>query len=148
MIWIKAEGRRRRYNGATLLTLPTKAMSDKRPNWIVIVDSLRAKILADHGAIDRTYPVFGGEFTNPPTLGYTVDIRANPRDEARRHYLRNIAAFVGEAAAESRFARLIVIASPMLIGELQAVFDGLGTDGAPTAEIRFVATDEDRRVGN
>ncbi len=121
-------------------------MSDKRPNWIVIVDSLRANILADYGAIDRTYPVFGGEFTNPPALGYTVNIHANPRDEARRHYLRNIAVFVGEAAAEGRFGRLTVVAPPVLIGELQAALGSLGS--LSTADIQLVATDEGRQVGN
>lgn len=118
-------------------------MPDKAPNWIVVADPLRAKIYAEYGTIDRTYPVFGAEFTNPPAFGSGADNRAEP-DEARRRFLGDVIAFIEAAAVGRQFNRLIVVASSPMIDEFRSAFDG--QSGAPEAAaldaVEFVPTDE------
>lgn len=108
--------------------------------WILVADAAQARMYTAEapGAALRAIP--GLEFHNPTVHGHSRDLgtdrpgrthesvggahhglepRVDPHREAKRDFAKQTAHFLEQAARESRYDRLVVVAPPAMLGDLR-----------------------------
>lgn len=115
-------------------------MPQTKRTWILVADAAQARIYLTEapGAKLRALP--DAEFQNPEAHGHTRDLgsdrpgrtqesvggahhslepRVDWHREAKRDFAKRIAAYLDQAALDTRFDRLILVAPPTTLGDLR-----------------------------